>query len=43
MVGGYPFLTTPDLWLKLDADAYAQNVDQAIKMANELVNKWHGK
>lgn len=39
MVGGYPFLTNPDLWQRVDADAYAQNADQAIKRANELVNQ----
>lgn len=38
MVGGYPFLTNPDLWQRIAADAYAQNADQAITRANELVN-----
>lgn len=38
MVGGYPFLTNPDLWQRVAADAYAQNADHAITRANELVN-----
>lgn len=37
MVGGYPFITNPDLWKKVFANAYAQNADQAINRANELV------
>jgi methanogenic corrinoid protein MtbC1 len=37
-VGGYPFLNIPDLWKKVGADAFAQNADQAIARANELVN-----
>lgn len=39
MVGGYPFLTNPDLWEKIGADAFAQNANQAITRANELVNQ----
>ncbi len=39
MVGGYPFLTIPNLWQRVAADGFAQNADQAIKMANELVNQ----
>lgn len=38
MVGGYPFLTNPDLWQRVAADAYAQNAEKAIERANELVN-----
>jgi methanogenic corrinoid protein MtbC1 len=38
MVGGYPFLTTPELWKRVAADAFAQNADQALTRANELVN-----
>lgn len=38
MVGGYPFLTNPDLWQRVAADAFAQNANQAIIRANELVN-----
>ena len=38
MVGGYPFLTNPGLWERVAADGCAQNANQAIEMANELVN-----
>ncbi|MCL6261056.1 cobalamin-dependent protein [Aquiflexum sp. TKW24L] len=38
MVGGYPFLTHQDLWSRMGADAFAQNADQAILKANQLVN-----
>lgn len=37
MVGGYPFITNPNLWKKVGADAFAQNADEAIKKANELI------
>ncbi|MEQ9309534.1 MAG: cobalamin-dependent protein [Balneolaceae bacterium] len=39
MVGGYPFLTIPGLWQKLVADGCAQDANQAIEVANELVNQ----
>jgi len=39
MVGGYSFLTNLDLWKKVDADAFAQNAEQAIAKANEMVNQ----
>ncbi|WP_373494285.1 B12-binding domain-containing protein [Aquiflexum sp.] len=39
MVGGYPFITNPDLWKKVAADAYAQNANEAITRANDLVNQ----
>ncbi|WP_114752733.1 cobalamin B12-binding domain-containing protein [Pleomorphovibrio marinus] len=38
MVGGYPFLANPDLWQRVAADGFAQNANQAIFKANELVN-----
>lgn len=38
MVGGYPFLTTPELWKHVAADAFAKNADQALTRANELIN-----
>ena len=37
MVGGYPFITNPNLWKKVGADAFAQNADEAVKKANELI------
>lgn len=39
IVGGYPFITNPNLWQKLSADGYAQNADEAITKANELVKR----
>lgn len=36
MVGGYPFLTNPNLWKIVEADAFAKNANQAITRANEL-------
>lgn len=39
MVGGYPFLTNPDLWQRVAADGFAQNANLAITRANELVNQ----
>lgn len=38
MVGGYPFLTIPNLWQKVAADAFAENADLAVQTANNLVN-----
>ncbi len=38
MVGGYPFNVEPSLWQKVGADAYAKNADEAIKVANSLLN-----
>lgn len=38
MVGGYPFLSNPELWKKVGADAFAENANQAVSRANELVN-----
>jgi MerR family transcriptional regulator, light-induced transcriptional regulator len=38
LIGGYPFLTHQDLWSSMGADAFAQNADQAITIANQLVN-----
>ncbi|MFN3999964.1 B12-binding domain-containing protein [Algoriphagus sp.] len=39
MVGGYPFITNHGLWNKIGANAYAQNANQAVLTANELVNQ----
>ncbi|MCC5930912.1 MAG: cobalamin-dependent protein [Cyclobacteriaceae bacterium] len=39
MVGGYPFITNPELWKRVAADAFAQNADQAITRANELLKE----
>jgi len=37
LVGGYPFLTNPDLWQKIAADGFAIDANNAIIKANELV------
>lgn len=39
MVGGYPFISNPELWKLLGADAFAPNADEAISKANELVKE----
>lgn len=37
MVGGYPFINNPELWQRVSADGFAQNAEQAILKANELI------
>ena len=37
MVGGYPFITNPNLWKNVGADAFAKNAADAIKKGNELI------
>ena len=37
IVGGYPFNIIPDLWKKVGADAYAENADEAVAIANRFV------
>lgn len=39
MVGGYPFITNPNLWKKVGADAFAKNATEAISKANELITQ----
>lgn len=38
MVGGYPFNLEPKLWKKVGADAYANNAQEAIDTAEELLH-----
>ncbi|RCK72146.1 MAG: hypothetical protein ANABAC_2127 [Anaerolineae bacterium] len=38
LVGGLPFNTYPDLWQKIGADGFASNAEQAVVVANRLVN-----
>jgi len=38
IVGGYPFNLEPALWKEVGSDAYAQNADEAIGVANNLLN-----
>jgi methanogenic corrinoid protein MtbC1 len=38
IIGGYPFNIVPDLWKKIGADAYGGSGDDAVRLANQLVN-----
>lgn len=38
LVGGYPFNTSPDLWRRVGADAFARDAEEAIEMGARLVN-----
>jgi methanogenic corrinoid protein MtbC1 len=38
LVGGYPFLLSPELWRRVGADGYAADAQQAVQVANELVD-----
>lgn len=37
LVGGYPFLTDPDLWKEVGADGTASNAKKAIELSKHLV------
>lgn len=37
LAGGYPFNIEPELWRQVDADGYAPNAEQAINLANDLM------
>jgi methanogenic corrinoid protein MtbC1 len=39
IVGGYPFRVVPDLWQQIGADAYAGTAEEAVTIANHLINK----
>jgi methanogenic corrinoid protein MtbC1 len=39
LTGGYPFNRDPDLWRKVGADGFATNAEQAITLANQLVQE----
>lgn len=39
LVGGYPFLQHPNLWQAVEADGSAQDAQQAIELANSLINR----
>jgi methanogenic corrinoid protein MtbC1 len=39
LVGGYPFNLAKDLWKKVNADGYAQNAEQAIKITNNFIEE----
>ncbi|MGB0388640.1 MAG: cobalamin B12-binding domain-containing protein [Ardenticatenaceae bacterium] len=38
LVGGYPFNIEPELWQRVGADGHAHNAQQAIILANQLMN-----
>lgn len=37
MVGGYPFNVAPDLWREIGADGFSTNADEAVAVANRLI------
>jgi methylmalonyl-CoA mutase cobalamin-binding domain/chain len=37
LVGGCPFNAAPDLWQELGADGYARDADEAVRLANQLL------
>lgn len=37
IVGGYPFLISPELWMKIGADGTAADASEAVALANRLV------
>ncbi|MFH0957826.1 MAG: cobalamin-dependent protein [Pseudomonadota bacterium] len=39
LVGGYALRSSPDLWVKLGADGFAEDAQQAVSMANQIVMK----
>jgi len=38
LVGGYPFNRHPDLWRKVGADGYGQDAQEAVALANRLLD-----
>ena len=38
LVGGYPFLLSPDLWRRVGADGFASDAQQAVQVANALAD-----
>lgn len=38
LVGGYPFLLSPELWKRVGADGFAPDAQQAVQVAERLVN-----
>jgi methanogenic corrinoid protein MtbC1 len=39
LVGGRPFNQDAELWKKVEADGFARNADEAVKLANHLVKR----
>jgi methanogenic corrinoid protein MtbC1 len=40
LVGGYPFNVAPDLWQELGADGHARDAEEAVGLANQLLESW---
>jgi methanogenic corrinoid protein MtbC1 len=38
LVGGYPFLLSPELWRRVGADGFAPDAQEAVQVANRLVD-----
>jgi methanogenic corrinoid protein MtbC1 len=39
LVGGYPFLLSPELWRRVGADGFAPDAGQAVQVANRLCDE----
>ena len=39
LVGGYPFLLSPELWRRVGADGFAPDAEQAVQVANRLLDE----
>jgi methanogenic corrinoid protein MtbC1 len=39
LVGGYPFLLSPELWRRVTADGFAPDAEQAVQVANRLCDE----
>jgi methanogenic corrinoid protein MtbC1 len=42
LVGGYPFLLSPELWRRVGADGFAIDAQEAVQVANALVDAREG-
>jgi MerR family transcriptional regulator, light-induced transcriptional regulator len=39
LVGGYALRSSPDLWIKLGADGFAEDAQQAVSLASQIVTR----
>ena len=37
LVGGYPFNVAPDLWQEVGADGHARDAEEAVEVANRML------
>jgi methanogenic corrinoid protein MtbC1 len=42
LVGGYPFLLSPELWRQVGADGFARDAQEAVRVANRLIAERQG-